>query len=94
MLNTYISSSNIHRVGWQRGTLYIEFNSGTIYAYDHVPFAQYLLLAGADSVGQHFHKYIKTEYQYVKLDYDPFAEVGVNQKVQHLGFHELPRKAA
>ena len=94
MLNTYIVSSNIARVGWSRNTLYIEFNSGTRYAYDHVPIKDYWELVKAESVGQHFHQNIRKTYQYTKIDYDPFTEKGVNARVETLEFHNLPEKKA
>lgn len=73
MINAYISSSNIDRVGWAKNVLYVEFNSGTIYAYKAAPFKAYLDLIAAESVGQHFHRHIRNVYEYVKIDYNPFV---------------------
>ena len=73
MINTYISSSNINRVGWANRVLYVEFKHGGAYAYKNIDFSVYAKLVAAESVGQHFHKEIRYAYEYTKLDYDPFA---------------------
>ena len=73
MINSYISSSNIARVGWANKVLYVEFNHGGVYAYKNADFKVYADLIAAESVGQHFHKNIRYAYEYTKLDYDPFA---------------------
>jgi len=38
MINSYISSSNIARVGWANKVLYVEFNHGGVYAYKNADF--------------------------------------------------------
>ena len=73
MINTYVSSSNIARVGWANKVLYVEFNHGGVYAYKEVDFKAYADLVAAESVGQHFHKNIRYAYEYTKLEYNPFA---------------------
>lgn len=73
MIRQYIVSSNIHAVGHHRGNLYIKFNSGAAYEYTKVPLRAYLDLAGSESAGQHFHRNINGKFDYVKLDFDPFA---------------------
>ena len=73
MINSYISSSNIARVGWANRVLYVEFNHGGVYAYKNADFKVYADLIAAESAGQHFHQNIRYNFEYVKLDYDPFA---------------------
>ena len=73
MINSYISSSNIARVGWANKVLYVEFNHGGVYAYKNADFKVYADLIAAESAGQHFHQNIRYAYEYTKLDYDPFA---------------------
>ena len=73
MINTYVSSSNINRVGWANKVLYVEFNHGGAYAYKNADFNDYIKLVTAESVGQHFHQNIRYKFEYTKLDYDPFA---------------------
>ena len=73
MINSYVSSSNIARVGWANRVLYVEFNHGGVYAYKEADFNVYANLVAAESVGQHFHKNIRYNFEYTKLDYDPFA---------------------
>ena len=64
-----VESSNIAAVGYDQDAevLYIEFNNGTTYSYDMVPFYVYEELMDADSKGQYFHKYIRTVYEYHKI---------------------------
>ena len=73
MINAYVSSSNINRVGWAHKVLYIEFNHGGVYAYKEVDFKVYADLISAESVGQFFHQNIRYKFEYTKLDYNPFA---------------------
>lgn len=72
MLNTYLSSSNIDRVGYQQGSLFIQFHSGGCYRYDDAPFQTYDLLVKSESAGKVFHRHIKGRYRYTRLDHNPF----------------------
>lgn len=62
-----VSSSDIHSVGYENGTLYIRFNSGGLYAYYNVPQNVYTNLMNASSKGRFFHQNIKNVYAYAKL---------------------------
>jgi hypothetical protein len=73
MINSYVSSSNICRVGWANRVLYVEFNHGGTYAYKNADFKVYADLIAAESPGQHFQKGIRYAYEYTKIDYNPFA---------------------
>lgn len=71
-MNQTVNSSNIKRIGYREGTLYIAFKSGDVYSYDEVPLEVYEQLAAAESVGQAFHKLIKNVFNHSKVEYDPF----------------------
>lgn len=74
MLNEFISSSNIERIGYQRSKLYIQFKSGGSYAYDNVPFKIFDALRSDESAGKAFHKLVRGKFGYRKLDHDPFGK--------------------
>ena len=59
-----IQSSDLSAVdydGWS-GTLTIEFHSGGVYEYYHVPPSEYDGLMNARSHGKYFHAYIKNRF--------------------------------
>jgi hypothetical protein len=62
MLFTPVTSSNIKSAGWHQRTLFLHFNNGRTYSYADVPQAAYNDLVGAESVGKHFHAYIKNAF--------------------------------
>lgn len=47
-----VSSSNIASLGWEDGTLEIEYRSGHLYEYALVPEGLYQAALGASSVGK------------------------------------------
>lgn len=69
MLRTPVSSSDIQSVGYdpQTQTLEIEFNSGGVYQYFHVPASVYQGLMNAGSHGRYFHQNIKNSYSYHRV---------------------------
>ena len=69
MIRTSVSSSNLASVGYDptRQVLEIEFNSGGIYQYEHVPARVYEGLMHADSHGKYFHAFIKDLYPYRRI---------------------------
>lgn len=71
---TYVVSSNIDAIGYKFGTLFIRFKSGTVYSYADVNYKVFDALAQAESVGQFFHRCVRSRYEYTKLDYDPFLK--------------------
>jgi len=89
MIHTYVSSSNIQRLGWKNKTLFIQFNSGEVYSYDSVDFVTYQALAEADSVGQHFHRFVRSRFNYTKLDHNPFEPKQALIVSMSHGFKEL-----
>lgn len=62
-----VSSSNLHSVGYDNGTLCIEFNSGWLYEYYNVPISVYQGLMAAGSKGEYHHQYIKSSYRYSRI---------------------------
>jgi len=65
-----VESSNLAAVGYDEPAevLYIEFKSGSTYTYENVPYYVYEELLSADSKGQYFHKYIRSEYEFHKVN--------------------------
>jgi len=53
-----------------RATLQLEFRSGAVYQYFHVPRQSYQDLWQADSHGAYFNRHIRTFFQYVLLHPD------------------------
>jgi len=67
-----VTSSNLKSVGWENGTLEVEFHSGDIYRYANVPAAKHKALLAADkdpkgSVGSHFHRHIRSKHGFTKV---------------------------
>lgn len=62
-----VSSSNLASVGYENGTLYVSFHSGSTYAYFGVPQSVYDELMAADSHGKYLNAHIKGVYGYKKL---------------------------
>ncbi len=61
-----VASSNLSAVGYEKGTLYVSFNSGGLYSYDGVPETVYRGLMTAASHGSYFAAHIKNSYRYTK----------------------------
>lgn len=70
----YVVSSNINCLGYQRGKLFVRFNSGQTYSYDKVPFPVFRTLKESDSVGSAFHRLVRGHFPYHKLEQDPFVK--------------------
>lgn len=62
-----VLSSNLSKVGYENGTLYIEFHSGGFYRYSDVPEYVYRELMSAESKGKYFAKNIKNVYAYQRI---------------------------
>ena len=63
-----VVSSNLKAVGYNpaKQVLYVEFNSGSTYAYLDVPEKRALGLISAESKGSYFAEFIKDAYSFVK----------------------------
>jgi len=64
MLRNRINSSNIASIGWENGTLEVEFHDGGVYQYFGVPESVYRAFLNAYSKGVYFHDNIKDRYPY------------------------------
>jgi hypothetical protein len=65
---TAVQSSNLAAIDFDwSGTLTIEFHSGGVYEYYHVPPSEYNGLMSASSHGEYFHAYIKNRYDYRRI---------------------------
>jgi len=65
---TAVRSSDLAAVDYDwSGTLTIEFHSGGVYEYYHVPHSEYASLMNARSHGKYFHAYIKNRYDYRRI---------------------------
>lgn len=62
-----VSSSNIASIGYENGTLHVQFHSGGLYAYFDVPEYVYVELMAAASHGKYLRNHIKGRYQYARL---------------------------
>ena len=63
-----VQSSNIASVGWDDGTLEVEFNNGVVYQYSDVPGEVAMDMQKAESVGKFFHRTIRKAYQGRKVE--------------------------
>lgn len=68
MYRKFVSSSNIRSIGYDNGTLEVEFNSGGIYQYKNVPQNLYTGLMTASSHGSYFAQNIKNSFTPHKLN--------------------------
>lgn len=63
MLRIKVDSTMLNSIGYERGVLQVEFNTGTIYEYYEVPPEVFNAIVKADaqgvSVGQIFNKQVK-----------------------------------
>ena len=62
-----VNSSNIASVGFEAGTLEVEFKSGGIYQYMNVPELIYRSLLAAPSKGSYFASNIKDRYHTIRI---------------------------
>jgi len=59
-----VSSSNIAAVGYEDGTVYVQFLNGTSYVYKGVPEHEFKNLLTASSVGSYLNRNFKNVYPY------------------------------
>lgn len=66
---TPVSSSNIAAVGYYRNEmiLIVAFNDGSMYAYQGVPWGEYMALRRAESKGSYHAENIRWTYSYEKI---------------------------
>ena len=63
-----VSSSNVQAIGYDNGTLHVEFKSGAVHAYYDVPAEVFEALADAPSIGKHYAAYIRGQFRSEKLE--------------------------
>jgi len=64
-----VESSNIVSIGWEAGTMEVEFNNG-IYQFHNVCEEIYKTFMESESKGKYFHQYIKGTFNAVKVTND------------------------
>lgn len=67
MNRTPVTSSNIASMGYDDGTMEVEFNNGGVYQYKDVPESIYNQCFNASSVGAFFAANIKNNYEWEKI---------------------------
>jgi len=65
----YVSSTDLRSVGYDEATmtLEVEFRSGGVYLYSHIPASLYQDLMRASSKGSYFHAYIRDKYPTTRI---------------------------
>lgn len=61
-----VESSSLRSIGYEDGTLEIEFANGTVYQYFDVPQALYDELRRADSHGRAFNEQLRGHFRYAR----------------------------
>lgn len=59
--------SHVGHDGRARGTLYVRFSSGQVFAYHGVPVSAHADLLVALSIGAHFQRYIRGAYPFERV---------------------------
>jgi hypothetical protein len=67
MKMTRVRSSNLASVGWENGTLHVQFRDGRTYAYEAVPPETAKSLTEASSPGKFFEAHIRGRYDNSRL---------------------------
>ena len=81
MNRTKVESSSMKSVGYEAGTLEIEFAKGVVYQYPGVPEKVYKELRDAASPGSFFHQNIKQQYPGTRLEAVALAEAALAEWV-------------
>jgi KTSC domain len=62
-----VSSENIASIGYENGTLEVEFTSGRVYQYFDVPEHVFEELMRADSHGRFFNQQVRGQFRYARV---------------------------
>ena len=62
-----VNSSSVRSVGWQDGTLELEYVGGSVYRYYDVPQPTYAGLLAAESIGNYVNTEIKPYYGFRQI---------------------------
>ena len=63
-----VTSSNINSIGFDNGTMQVEFSGGAVYDHFDVPQDEYQKFMTSESKGSHYHHAIKGKYRVQRLD--------------------------
>ena len=64
---TEVNSSNINKIGYENGNLYVEYKSGSTYLYKDFPQNLYESFMSAESKGRFMNSEVKGKYEYEKI---------------------------
>ena len=67
MYKVNVESSNISRIGYENGELFVEFKGGSTYKYINVPQEVFINMINADSKGRYLTENVKSRYDFIKL---------------------------
>jgi hypothetical protein len=67
MRRVRVESSVLASIGFEAGTLEVEFVSGAVYRYLGVPAAEHAALMWAESHGTYLNEHIKNDFRYVRV---------------------------
>jgi hypothetical protein len=62
-----VKSSYVRSIGYDRGTLELEYKNGAIFQYKKVPEKIYGALMEAESLGRFIRFYIQPDYEYERI---------------------------
>ena len=65
-----VTSSNVASVGYENGTLEVEFKNGAVYDYSDVAPEEYQALLGSESVGKFVASRVRGRYPTAKVETD------------------------
>lgn len=70
MMQSAVESSNVARVGWHNGDLYVEFIKTGVYVYRGVPLDKYeMLITPGVSVGKTLNSEVKSYHPFEKAEW-------------------------
>jgi hypothetical protein len=69
MLRVPVKSSNIKSIGYDAASrrLHVEFAGGAVHEYKDVSPERHSMLINAPSIGGHFHKHIRSQFESLKV---------------------------
>lgn len=62
-----VESTNLRKVGYENGSLFLEYSSGALYQYDEVPKNLYEELLTSESKGKFVNACVKGKYKFKRL---------------------------
>lgn len=74
MTRTSVSSTAIKSIGYEGGTLEVEFANGRVHQYAGVSQADFDAFLAADSKGKHFGKHVRPHFAHTRVGGDEIVE--------------------